>query len=71
MGDQIADPDLDAVAAAKLADDRKDEQGAVPNAALAIKEKRTAQICFCVSGRFVPTFFPAFHAVRSRLASSY
>ena len=35
------------------------------------RKKRTAQICFCVSGRLVPTFFPVFQAARSRLASSY
>lgn len=31
---------------------------------------KEAQICFCVSGRFVPTFLPTFQAARSRLASS-
>jgi hypothetical protein len=30
----------------------------------------TEAICFWVNGRLVPTFFPAFQAARSRLASS-
>jgi hypothetical protein len=37
--DYIANPDLDQVAAAKLAVDRKIEKGAVTNAALAIKKE--------------------------------
>lgn len=39
FGDHIAYPDLDQVAAAGLAIDRKIEQGTIANAALAIKEE--------------------------------
>lgn len=35
------------------------------------RKKRTAQICFCVRGRLVPTIFPAFQAGRACMAGSY
>lgn len=69
-GHQIADPDLDQVIPAKLAVDCQIKQRTVANAPFPIGKKRIAQICFWVKGRLVPTFFPAFQAVRSRLASS-
>ena len=69
-GDHIANPDLDEVTAAKLAVDREIEQGSVPDASLAVKEEADRPNLFWVNGRLVPTFFPAFQAARSRLASS-
>lgn len=33
--------------------------------------KRIAQICFCVSGRFVPTFLTALQAALSGMAETY
>ncbi len=35
------------------------------------RKNRTAHICFCVSGRLVPTILPAFHAGRECMAGSY
>ena len=34
------------------------------------RKKRIAQICFWVSGRFVPTVLPAFHAAQTCSAGS-
>jgi hypothetical protein len=66
--DQITNLDLDEIASSQLAVDRQ-----VPNSARSRKrpsrsiKKRIAHICFCVSGRFVPTVFPAFHAADHEL----
>src|SRR5436305_8931484 len=35
------------------------------------RKKRTAQICFCVSGRLLPTVLPAFQAARDCMVGSY
>lgn len=45
-------------------------RGPVPSAQLRRVTSGMAQICFCVNGRLVPTFLPAFQPARSRVALS-
>ena len=68
---QVANLDLDQIAAAKLAVDCKLKQSTVSNWPSRSRKKRIAQICFCVQERSVPTIFTAFHAARPGAAASY
>lgn len=69
-GDHIADPDLDEVAAAKLAVDCQIEQCSVPYTSLAIEEAPNCPDLLL--GKRTPgaDLLPAFQAARLRLASS-
>jgi hypothetical protein len=62
--DQIANLDLDQVAAAQLAVYCHIEKSTLTKATFAIEEEADRPDLLCVKGRLMPTVFPAFQAAR-------
>ncbi|WP_182911811.1 hypothetical protein [Sphingomonas cavernae] len=58
---EVADPDLQDVTAAKLSVDRKVEQCAIAQSAMAIEKEADRQTSRGFSGHLVPMIWPAFH----------
>jgi hypothetical protein len=62
--DEITDLDLHEIAAAQFAVDGKAEQRPVPNPSMLIEKEPNCPCLRGLSGRFTPTFHPAFEARR-------
>ena len=70
-GSKITNLDLEQIAAAKLIIDCQIEQSTITDAALAIEEEANSPNLLQRERTLRADFFPAFHAARSRLVSSY